>query len=869
MKKKALIYALLASVLVGTVASCDDKNNNNNNIVNVDPTPKEDPKKEEPADPKKEEPETPKYNFEDNEESKKVYEEFSKYFTNVSYEDFLLNAKKSSVMGGILFEYKELSVTLNFDGSLKLKSLISIDGNKKTSTEYKYLNNEWVKTKETLTLNGKELITYLIGFKADDSYYGKDEYTYDDNGNQLTNVHSVYENDAWVCSSKTEKTYDEAGSTLTSIESKYVNNEWITTSKYKYINGEAKNTYSLFFKDDGSFNSKNERTYDENGNELTGIVYRYIDNKWEKTQEWIYINGESKDTYVTYYDNDGKMIQTQEYTYDEFGNKLTVVVSQLINDEWITTSKYKYINGETKCIYSLYFKDDGSFDEKREGTYDENDNLISFLCSFYIDNKWVSYSKTEYTYDETGKELSSISYNYIDNNWLKTRETKCINDESKTTYLLNLYKDGTFAYSETYSYDEKGNTLSKSVFDYMNNRTSNYKYINGEAKCTYSLDFKDDGSYDFKNESTYDENGNLVSSNSYDYINNEWVRVYGYIYINDDVINTCFNSKKDDGTYVFIQDDTYDESGNKLASTYIAFENNMYSGKYETLFDENGKEKTETYFVYVDGEWSCSSKHEYTYDNSGNKTSNLYFRFENDEWTCSSKREYTYDSKGSIIFETLLYYTDNEWKRTEETHYYYEDDNLSTKIETHYNFNGRTTLELISNYVNNNWVYSSKTEYGYKDNQISYYDRFEYIKNHWIRLAGIIYINGKELNSCSSFNKNDELDYTVERTYDSNGKIVSILNTNFKDYEYVSKTEGFLDENGKTYKNVYYDYKNNEWIHTKTEECTYYDDGHLKTKTEYFYLNDICESKTENTYDEWGAITSKHYIYQNGEWIEQ
>ena len=301
MKKKALIYALLASVLVGTVASCDDKNNNNNNIVNVDPTPKEDPKKEEPDNPKKEEPETPKYNFEDNEESKKVYEEFSKYFTNVSYEDFLLNAKKSSVMGGILFEYKELSVTLNFDGSLKLKSLIAVDGNKKTDTEYKYLNNEWVKTKETLTLNGKELITYSIGFNVDDSYYCKDEYTYDDNGNQLTNVHSVYENDAWVCSSKTEKKYDEAGSTLTLIESRYLNNEWVKISEYKYINGEEKSIYSVYVDNDGKITGKNEYTYDENGNELSGSYFKYLNNEWIEESGFVTINGERKRKRDVYY----------------------------------------------------------------------------------------------------------------------------------------------------------------------------------------------------------------------------------------------------------------------------------------------------------------------------------------------------------------------------------------------------------------------------------------------------------------------------------------------------------------------------------------------------------------------------------------
>ncbi len=842
MKKKALIYALLASVLVGTVASCDDKNNNNNNIVNVDPTPKEDPKKEEPDNPKKEEPETPKYNFEDNEESKKVYEEFSKYFTNVSYEDFLLNAKKSSVVGGILFEYKELSVTLNFDGSLKLKSLISVDGNKKTSTEYKYLNNEWVKTKETLTINDKELTTYLIGFKADDSYYGKDEYTYDENGNQLTNVHSVYENDAWIYYSKSEKTYDESGSALTLIESRYLNNEWVKISEDKYINGEEKNVYSVYVDVDGKITGKNEYTYDENGNELSGSYFKYSNNEWIEESGFITFNGERKRTRDVYYE-DGILNQIHEYAYDENGNQVKEVVSSLINNEWVKISEYKRINGELKPVLYYLFNNDGSISSKNEQTYDEFGNTLTGLTLKYLNNSWINSHKFEYTYDASGKKLTETSIFYENNELDSKYEYLYDSNGNKVEVIRSKYINNNWALSSKYeyTYDENGSELGNKEYIYLNNqwiKRFEYKYIEGKIKRVYSLNLNEDNTFNFKTEYTYDSKGNVLSSISsnfknnnwilsskeeyeydeagnelgnkrYNYISNQWVKVFEYKYINGERKIICFSSINDNLVLDYIYDCILDEDGNEIAhiTTYIV--DNELSEKIESKIDKDINKKYGTYYDYENGTWIENSKYEELYDSNENLLEHIQYKLVN-----------------------------SEFKKDTSTKYRYENNNLIEKEEYKYDETGKVLSITYSKYVNKGWTLDSKIEYTYdeKGNELTF-DFYKYIKERWIRCSGYMFIAGKQITTCNpSTDETGKLTDVTEYKYDDKASMISMTTIHFKDEVYDSKDEDIYND-GKLVERVSSNYKNYRWEEDKKEEYAFDETGNLSSVTTSIYLN--------------------------------
>ena len=181
MKKKTLIFALLASVFVGTLASCNVKNND---AVTINSRGQEVLSNQ-----------TPKNLVEDNDSARNIFAVFEKTFSNATYEDFLIYCDVYDNSEGLKF-YHYLSGYVTLDSNGLFKSKIIYNDNKRT--ESLYINNEWVKKIEEENINGTYETIYLLKLNQDNTFDAKIEYTYDESGKLLTEIHYSYQNGEWV-----------------------------------------------------------------------------------------------------------------------------------------------------------------------------------------------------------------------------------------------------------------------------------------------------------------------------------------------------------------------------------------------------------------------------------------------------------------------------------------------------------------------------------------------------------------------------------------------------------------------------------------------------------------------------------------------
>ena len=280
----------------------------------------------------------------------------------------------------------------------------------------------------------------------------------------------------------------------------------------------------LYQSSDGNKYSWNY-TYDTRGNQLSAI---YADSYGEEAHFFIYDSTGNKLSQTNKYGHDGEVGEsTINWTYDVSGNVLSkkssdgtgVEYTYDLNGNILSKTLIDYTSdGETlgrkitTYTYDLNGKLLSKLDEDgwgNEYTYDANGNMIS-------EKETWSYGErvTIYTYDTNGNKLSEkdkdgngYEYTYDANGKVLTE-----------TYIsvVGNADDGTISYEKdkviSYTYDTYGNVLTKKVKD----RWSEIEEID-----TYSYLFDKNGNllrqthlYSDGAESidrTYDINGNLLS----------------------------------------------------------------------------------------------------------------------------------------------------------------------------------------------------------------------------------------------------------------------------------------------------------------------------------------------------------------------
>lgn len=385
MKKKYLILALAASTLfLSTLTSCDS--NNTNPVL------------------------TETNNYLDDYNYKKVFDELKKSFNAITYEDFILNVEINESENVIKFTYNNSYVTISNTGYFVDKQICfnDEDGNILSKRYSKYVSDKWVTLEESKFINAKEVTVYSIYLNQDGLFENRHEYTYDYNGNKVSETYS-----------------------------KYINNEWVKTKEYIYINNEKKIVYEItFIVDDSlvlSFDAKSKYTYDEAGNLLTYAYSKYVNNKW--------VN-----------------VSKNEYTYDSNGNKIQYINSNLIDDLW---RQDKYLNtydekgNKLSTTYFLICNNVLGYVAKYEYSYDDNNKLSKETAMIWIDNHWVNDYKDEYTYDEKGNMLSETRSRFDGSSWTQS-------------WAGTSLENGAWKYVTRYdyTYDEEGNKTSTLKYVY-------------------------------------------------------------------------------------------------------------------------------------------------------------------------------------------------------------------------------------------------------------------------------------------------------------------------------------------------------------------------------------------------------------------
>ena len=235
----------------------------------------------------------------------------------------------------------------------------------------------------------------------------------------------------------------------------------------------------------------------------------------------------------------------------------------------ISTIKH-YSSREDKILnYTAYtYNDEGDLVKKEQGsnpehitrkyilTYDENHNLIKEEDDDRNDG--TINNITTYTYDNKGNRLTK-NYDYY-------------NTPSHTHGA-----DGIADKVNIYTYDENGNMLSDK---YDNRRDGDhdideiltYTYDSNNNRLTYAIDYHADGTPDNITYYTYDENNNLIKSFDDDTVpgNSDHTKFF----INDTKGNNIRidYDNKSDGTIDRVNNYTYDIDNNQIKRT-IDFEN--------------------------------------------------------------------------------------------------------------------------------------------------------------------------------------------------------------------------------------------------------------------------------------------------------
>ena len=888
MKKKYLISALVASTLfLSTLTSCDSNGITKSTIEKTNSTI------------------TTTNTSSEEKLYEKVLNEFKKTFNDITKN----NLEMVEYEDEIDFYFKSSYIKLDLNGEFIEKSISIEESNIIKKTLSNYINNEWVVEQIVNCINEKDYVIYQLGYDELLNLYYKLEYTYDDNGNELTEIQSILKNDSWVYEIKTEYAYDANGNMTNSKEFAYHNNEWIKIEENIKYGNDLKLVYSLVLKEDGTYYSKTERTYDDNGKQLTFTYSRFINNEWVIENKTNTIKNREYVVLDLKYNEDGSFNLKYEYEYDDNGELLSRKESKYINNEWKIINGKTYNDGILRYSYEISLNEDGSFDSKRECTYIKNILRDKEIVSKYIDNEWVKIE--EYKWFDLGKSTTArIVFMYdLDNNkkyestWdtlddnicLITRKTyECINQIwfKSEEYIYVIDEDGS-KYSMDYIYDLNGNTLSeaktsykdgkwgleyKNEYTYEDNKkvtktTSYYTndkltesktyFIDDDAETLqYSIFYNEDGSYKTKNEYSYDnyyENSQYVVTR-YIYANDEWKDIDKFVFYNGLGLPIYRTTTNNDGSYQSKVSYTYDNNHNKLSEIYCNYKNNqwIFDNKNEYAYDEDGNLSKRTISKYIDNEWV--KMHEYAYINSIEKE--IYFVSEPPIGKYSYKIENTYDENGNILLCIWEEYIDGEWvlyEKTEYTHdeyesvaigYRFKDGEwvLDDKREITYNENGKLLTYITYDYHKNNdtWTYHMKQEYDYDTNgNILSHTYYNYEDSQWV--AYCIY----------------------EYTYDENGNLLISFNINSA-YENGYKYEYTYDENGNKLSEVKSDYKKEQWVYSYKYEYKYDENGNklIEVKSDYKEEQWVYSYKYEYKYDENGnKLSETYYKYEDSQWV--
>jgi len=300
--------------------------------------------------------------------------------------------------------------------------------------------------------------------------------------------------------------------------------QWIDYAKFEYlydINGYLISKTD-FYKTEGlwTVSSKDEWSYDENGNNIEYIVYSSGESgelipSYKKESTFNTSNNIelSMRYYWSSYENQWMPTGKDEYSYDT-GNNTLVLGYQYEEGSWNNSYKIEntFDEGNRLIIHVFYLTEEGggSFYEYYRDvfTYDDSDNLLTFIQ--YWDGSSSPHSKTEIEYIDS---IVSAAFNYTWNetDWDNHNKKEISYDTEGNPISQNLsFWDGaswTLNESIEHSYDTSfllseitSPTLQSfiphyeypNVLNYIVNKPLSYIYTNVDEELSMGINYYSD-----------------------------------------------------------------------------------------------------------------------------------------------------------------------------------------------------------------------------------------------------------------------------------------------------------------------------------------------------------------------------------------
>ena len=290
--------------------------------------------------------------------------------------------------GWLLFS-KEL-YTYNANGDIATAIYYDTEYNSKMKTEFLYDAGDYLMS-ETDFVWDENSSQWIEDYKV--------EYTYDANGNQISETYSYWMESQWIYEDKYEATYDANGKLILEIE-------------YFWVSGQWTNSLKL------------EHTYDADGNRTSRIIFMWNEsaNQWVEYYKTDYTYDTNNyltlsETFLwTTSSNQWLYYLKNEYTYDANGNQMTDIYStwdqNTVQWEYSYKKEYSYdANGNRTSKIKYNWSDNASEwknDEKTDFSYDLSINLADLIMPYwrYADAFYSNMYLEEinYTWDETNTE---------------------------------------------------------------------------------------------------------------------------------------------------------------------------------------------------------------------------------------------------------------------------------------------------------------------------------------------------------------------------------------------------------------------------------------------------------------------------------
>ena len=541
------------------------------------------------------------------------------------------------------------------------------------------------------------IVTYSFDAVGDSTYLSKKIYALNSEGQAVLEEHFSWESslNEWKISYRSEMEYDQYGNVISDIRwAYYINSferlskaekrfdsngvlelsafyEWNSTIEDWDLNNKCESELDaqgnlvrviciqLYYYDNRLVNgSKNEITFDTNGNQTSDVIYSWDVN----LEDWVNAYKSSSE-----YNEFGSWILRQEYYWDP------------VNKCWDGQTKKEYEYSEDNLLISLHTygwnKTNTTWieSEKLENSFDQNQNLVLTMNYDWIPDSasWLGKSKEvrQYENNKLTTKIESKNYNQADTVWEPFHKEITEYYEGDSVFAVSRYY-----YNTSEQYWEGSN---KSVYAY----DSNGREI---LNITYKWRLNKWAEYN-KTAHKYNKNDQLMMGEQYvwDSMANDWK-----------------------GHWKFEYD--YDKNGYQVLIIEYRWDNNIrnWIGTRKLVYKYELNDFDRTYLAEYKwdktiSDWVCQNISDKDYDESGLLYSEFSYYLE----TGYYKTDYFRNDKLNIILSIDLYRAteDEDWKVQRKRYYYYSD--IGSGVENEF----LTDIEIFPNPVNNQLHIQQKT----------------------------------------------------------------------------------------------------------------------------------------------------------------